>query len=65
MPKGSEYCQLINTMSNDSPRGSKPVPDWLREWENEWNSNTGEKHLREANSKDAQLDCRFEVTDNK
>lgn len=36
LPGGQEYQEgLVNASKN--PRGSTPVPQWLREWEKNWN----------------------------
>jgi len=43
-PAIGNYRDTLDKLYNDSLRQQKPVPQWLREWEDKWNSlgnNTG------------------------
>ena len=43
LPNGPQFHQMISNTSNDKPRGSTSMAEWLRDWEKNWEGGTDKK----------------------
>ena len=46
LPGGDRYKNFQESNVSGNPRGDKPIPQWLREWEKKWQDIGDKKDIR-------------------